>query len=83
MDDEVSGDQIIDAIERKSFNYMINSRISDIFYNNKEFGDNKKSITVELVFQHNDRTLLDNDINEQISLIISYLEDKYNATIRN
>ncbi len=83
VDNEVSGDKIIDAIERKSFNYMINSRISDIFYNNKEFGDNKKSITVELVFQHHDRTLLDDDINEQISLIIRYLEDKYNATVRN
>ena len=83
VDDGISGDKIIDAIQRKSFNYMINSRISDIFYNSEELGNNKKSITVELVFQHNDRTLLDNDINDQISLIIRYLEDKYNATVRN
>ena len=82
INDDVSGDDIIDAIQRKSFNYMINIKISDIFYSKKEFGDNKKSMTIELIFQDNSRTLLDIDINEQVSLIINYLKDKFNATVR-
>ncbi len=82
IDDEISGDDIIDAVQRKSFNYMINIKISDIFYSKKEFGDDKKSMTIELIFQDNSRTLLDADINEEVSLIINYLEDKFNAIIR-
>ena len=82
INDEISGDDIIDAIQRKSFNYMINSKISDIFYNKKEFGSDKKSMTIELIFQDNTRTLLDEDVNSEISNIIKYLQDKYKAIIR-
>ena len=82
IDDDISGDDIIEAIERKSFNYMINSKISDIFYNKKEFGSNKKSMTIELIFQDNTRTLMDVDVNLEISNIIKYLQDKFKAIIR-
>ena len=61
---------------------MINSRISDIFYSKKEFGVNKKSMTIGLVFQDNKRTLLDTEVSEEISKIISYLQDKFNAVVR-
>ena len=82
IDEKISGDDIIDAVQRKSFNYMINSRISDIFYSKKEFGVNKKSMTIGLVFQDNKRTLLDTEVSEEISKIISYLQDKFNAVVR-
>ena len=82
IDENISGDDIIDAVQRKSFNYMINSRISDIFYSKKEFGVNKKSMTIGLVFQDNKRTLLDTEVSEEISKIISYLQDKFNAVVR-
>ena len=82
INNEISGDDIVDAIKRKSFNYMINSKISDIFYNKREFGSNKKSMTIELIFQDNTRTLLDEDVNTEISNIIRYLQDKFKAIIR-
>mgnify|MGYP001342310365 FL=1 len=82
VDENVSGDDIIDAVERKSFNYMINSKISDIFYSKKEFGADKKSMTIGLIFQDNKRTLLDAEVSEEISKIISYLQDKFNAVVR-
>jgi phenylalanyl-tRNA synthetase beta subunit len=62
---------------------MINSRISDIFYSKKDFGDDKKSMTIELVFQDNSRTLQDDDVNGQITKIIGFLEKEFNAVIRN
>ena len=61
---------------------MINSRISDIFYNEKDFGNERKSMTLELSFQDNSRTLQDEDVNEQISKIIGFLEKEFNAVIR-
>jgi phenylalanyl-tRNA synthetase beta subunit len=60
----------------------INLKISDIFYNKKEFGVNKISMTIGLVFQDNQRTLLDTEVSEEISKIISYLQDKFNAVVR-
>jgi len=82
VSNKVSCDDIINSIERKSFNYMINSRISDIFYNEKDFGNERKSMTLELSFQDNSRTLQDEDVNEQISKIIGFLEKEFNAVIR-
>ena len=82
IDENISGDDIIDAVQRKSFNYMINSKISDIFYSKKEFGADKKSMTIGLIFQDNKRTLLDTEVSEEISKIISYLQDKFNAVVR-
>tara|TARA_X000000368_G_scaffold338571_1_gene276564 strand:- start:281 stop:2302 length:2022 start_codon:yes stop_codon:yes gene_type:complete len=82
VNNKVSCDDIINSIQRKSFNYMINSRISDIFYNEKDFGNDRKSMTLELAFQDNSRTLQDEDVNEQISKIIGFLEKEFNAVIR-
>ena len=65
-------------IQRKSFNYMINIRISDIFYSKKDFGNDRKSMTIELVFQDNSRTLQDDDVNGQMSKIIGFLEKEFN-----
>ena len=53
INNNISCDDIINSIQRKSFNYMINSRISDIFYSKKDFGDDKKIMTIELQHFHN------------------------------
>ena len=39
-------------------------------------------MTIGLVFQDNKRTLLDTEVSEEISKIISYLQDKFNAVVR-
>ena len=83
VNNNISCDDIINSIQGKSFNYMINIRISDIFYNKKDFGNDRKSMTIELVFQDSSRTLQDDDVNGQISKIIGFLEKEFNAVIRN
>ena len=82
FDSKISSGDIIKSIQRKSFNYMINSRISDIFYNKNDFGNNKKSMTLELVFQDYSRTLQDDDVNVQISMILDFLEKEFDAVLR-
>ena len=82
FDSKISSGDIIKKIKRKSFNYMINSRISDIFYNKNDFGNDKKSMTLELVFQDYSRTLQDDDVNAQISMILDFLEKEFDAVLR-
>ena len=55
IDDDISGNDIIDAIERKSFNYMINIRISDIFYSKKDFDNDRDEVikkAIEIGINH-------------------------------
>ena len=73
---------IIDIIGEKSFNYMINSKIRDIFYNKKEFGDNIKSITLEFIFQDCNSTLTDNTVNTEMDKILSLIKKHFNAQVR-
>jgi len=61
---------------------MINSKINDIFYNKAEFGKDKKSITVEFIFQDSLRTLIDNQVNVEMEKITNLLMSKYKAIIR-
>ena len=82
VDDNILANDIIDAVERKSFNYMINIKISDIFYNKAEFGIGKKSMTIEFMFQDKLRTLTDNQVNDEMVKITSLLKSKHEAIIR-
>jgi len=82
VDDNILANDIIDAVERKSFNYMINIKISDIFYNKAEFGVGKKSMTIEFTFQDKLSTLTDNQINNEMAKIINLLKNKHEAVIR-
>ena len=82
VNDNILANDIIDAVERKSFNYMINIKISDIFYSKAEFGIGKKSITIEFIFQDKLSTLTDNQINDEMEKIISLLQSKHKAVVR-
>tara|TARA_X000000368_G_scaffold17925_1_gene14147 strand:- start:5370 stop:6041 length:672 start_codon:yes stop_codon:yes gene_type:complete len=82
IDDKILGQDIIDAIERKSFNYMINSKISDIFYNEAEFGPSMKSMSFEFIFQDKKGTLTDNTINSEMDKIFSFIKQSFKAKIR-
>ena len=82
VDDKIYVQDIIDIIGEKSFNYMINSKIRDIFYNKKEFGDNIKSITLEFIFQDCNSTLTDNTVNTEMDKILSLIKKHFNAQVR-
>ena len=59
---------------------MINSRISDIFYN-KDNKDELNSITVELIFQSFTETLTDDQINTQMSSLMKTLRTQLDMNI--
>ena len=71
---------LINKIREKSHKYMINIRISDIFYNDKY---NVKNITLELIFQAKDRTLVDRDVTDEMSDIVSIIENELKLKIKS
>ena len=71
---------LINKIREKSYKYMINIRISDIFYNESI---NSKSITLELTFQAKDKTLVDKDVTEEMRDIVSQIENKLKLKIKS
>lgn len=83
IDDEVIASDIIDAVQRKSFNYMITSKISDIFYNKSNLDIGNKSMTIEFVFQDKSSTLRDEQVNDEMEKIVLLLKNKFKAIVRS
>ena len=83
IDDEVIASDIIDAVQRKSFNYMITSKISDIFYNKSNLDIGNKSMTIEFVFQDKSSTLRDDQVNDEMEKIVLLLKNKFKAIVRS
>ena len=71
---------LIKKIREKSYKHMINIRISDIFYNEN---NNSKSITLELIFQAKDRTLVDKDVTDEMNDIVSKIENELKFKIKS
>ncbi len=82
IDDKISGKAIIDIIGKQSYKYLINIKISDVFYESIQVGKGKKSISIELQFQKKKSTLLDSEVNNVIEKIISLLSKKFNAQLK-
>ena len=81
INNKISIEEVIKCISKSSLKYMINSRISDIFYSmNHE--NSHKSLTIELIFQGNESTLSDQEVNEQMTILIKRLKDKLNIDIK-
>ena len=76
----VSVEEILNCIRKCPLKYMINSRISDIFYN-KDNKDELNSITVELIFQSFTETLTDDQINTQMSSLMKTLRTQLDMNI--
>ena len=81
IEDKISAENIIEVIKRKSFKYLINSKINDIFYS-RDLGNNVKSLSLEFCFQDKMKTLQDQDINTQIQKIFELLSKEFDAKLR-
>ncbi|MCL5017592.1 MAG: phenylalanine--tRNA ligase subunit beta [Patescibacteria group bacterium] len=51
------------------------------FYQDEKFGD-KKSLTFRIVFQANDRTLTDQEVDRELEKIVAFLKDRVGAEVR-
>ena len=81
VDKDISYEQIENCIRSASESYLQSLRIFDV-YAGKNIAQNKKSIAFRITWGSNKKTLSEDDINKEASLIISGLERELNAILR-
>ena len=54
----------------------------NIYSNSDDIGEDFKSVTFSIVFQHSSKTLEDSDVNPIIDEIVNFAEKKFNAKLR-
>ena len=73
---------ILNLIVKKGGSILIDKYPVEIFEDKESLGENKKSVTFEMVFQDSDKTLEDKDVNPIIDEIIDIADKKFNAKLR-
>ena len=81
VDKDISYEQIENCIRSASESYLQSLRIFDV-YAGKNIAQDKKSIAFRITWGSNKKTLSEDDINKETSLIISGLERELNAILR-
>jgi phenylalanyl-tRNA synthetase beta chain len=81
VDKDISYEQIESCIRSASESYLQSLRIFDV-YAGKNIAQDKKSIAFRITWGSNKKTLSEDDINKEASLIISGLERELNAILR-
>ena len=81
VDKKISYEQIENCIKTSSKSYLQSLRIFDV-YSGKNIDQEKKSIAIRITWGSNKKTLSEDEITQETSLIISGLERKLKAILR-
>lgn len=81
IDNKVSYEQIENCIHISSKNFLIGTKIFDV-YDGKNISDGKKSIAFRVSWGSNKKTLSEEEINKEANLIISDMQKKLGAILR-
>ena len=60
---------------------LIDTNIFDV-YSGKELDNNSKSLAISLYFRSDEKTLIDKDVDDRVSVIINILKEKFNIIQR-
>ncbi|QCI17540.1 phenylalanine--tRNA ligase subunit beta [Buchnera aphidicola (Acyrthosiphon lactucae)] len=81
----ISEDIVVNNVIKKCKQFFINQKVEinlfDIYFC-KEFHNKKKSLGISFIFQNEQRTLKDDEINLMINDCIGVLEEKFQAVLR-
>ena len=80
--DDISSQDVLDCVFKTSCNYLNDVKIFDV-YSGKGVDLGSKSIAVNFSFRSDEKTLMDEDINSDINLIINNLKKDINAQLRD
>lgn len=82
VDRELPAKDLVSCIQSQ---YQGLLRLVEIFdiYQGENIAKNKKSIALKLIFQHNDRTLIDEEIEQAISQLLVNLDKQFGAKLRS
>jgi phenylalanyl-tRNA synthetase beta chain len=81
VDEDVLCGALIDVIENEGESIIETIEVFDI-YSGKGIPDGKKSIAFSLKFQHRERTLTDEEVDEVIKSILKSLGKEFSAELR-
>ena len=73
---------ILEIIQKKGGKSLVKTQPVEIFQDKVSLGENKKSVTFEMIFQNREKTLEDKDVNPIIDEIIDIADKKFNAKLR-
>lgn len=81
VDQEITNQEIVDAIKRKGGAFLKDVRLFDV-YHGIHLPGNKKSLAYTLTYQANDTTLKEEEVNAAFDKVVNYLQATLNAEIR-
>lgn len=81
VDEKIKVEAIVSNIKANGLDLLRDVEIFDV-YHGEGVADNQKSVALGLVFQHFARTLVDEEIEEAVQIILKRLSEQLNAAIR-
>lgn len=82
VDKDISNDKLIETIRKSGGRLLTNIDVFDVYTGDK-INDNEKSIAYNLLFEDTNRTLTDEEVMNVFNKIISDVEGKLGAKVRN
>jgi phenylalanyl-tRNA synthetase beta chain len=79
---DIEAKSVIDAVQEVAGDELINLRLFDI-YEGKGIDLKEKSLALGLTYQHSSRTLNEDEVNTSVDRVVSQLQDRFKATLRN
>ena len=83
LDEKVKFEEIVAVVKKVEKKLIKEISLFDIYRNNEQLGDDKKSYAVRFVFQDESKTLKDKDVDKVMKNIRQQLENKIGAEIRS
>lgn len=80
INDDVSIGNILELINQKEITELLHADLIDIYNSNE---DGRRSITIRLYLQSNNRTLEGEEINEIVETVVTAIKQKSNAEFRS
>ena len=82
LDDNITSEEVIKTIKKTGGRLVTNIKVFDL-YKGSNLGEKKKSLAFNLYFEDPNKTLTLEEVTVVFDKIISEVEKKYNATLRN
>ncbi|MDQ0160224.1 phenylalanine--tRNA ligase subunit beta [Alkalibacillus salilacus] len=81
VDQSTPAAELAEAIKEKGQPHLESVRVFDV-YEGEHMETGKKSVAFNLIFQHQERTLTDEEIDQARTNIVEHLQAEYNAILR-
>ena len=82
IDQELESSAVCETIRSTAGEYLTDLILFDV-YQGKGIDSKRKSLALGLTFQHQSRTLNEEEVNGAIDAVVASLEQKFNASLRN